>query len=110
LSENKIQQNADVAMLHIVAEIIDSDDEAWIVLTDAIEMWEFDEELPKYGNSYEMAVGTKDSRFKDFVTDYKKAVKAAQNAIVEYGFTEDDAKRMKTAMLNKHIDILTAIK
>jgi transcriptional regulator with XRE-family HTH domain len=115
LSEHQNKNNAmvqydDVTMLHMIAELIDNDNETWIILKNTIEMQEFDDRNPEYGKSCEVAIGTQNIHFKHFIIDYEKAVLAAQNAVEVYGLSVDDAKRMKTAMLNKHIEILSSIK
>ena len=112
LSEYK---NGNDISLHGIADMIENNYASWSVLEDVVEAeikQEDDNEPPQYGDEvYPVAIVTKDIRFYNFVREYKNArdaLIAAQKASKEYELPAEVFENMKTAILNKHINIFNA--
>lgn len=91
-------------MLYYIASIIDNSDRLWTVTTDVVEEFDGDDRI-EYGKHYNAAIATEEHRIRNFVIEYKNAVKAGDDAIQKYKLDDNIAQSMKNTVLEKYIKI-----
>jgi transcriptional regulator with XRE-family HTH domain len=107
VSDNKVMKSHNaVDMLHFITKAIEGNIKPWQVVVDVVKPHEdesVEEQVRAMGTSYRAAICIDDVRFKGFIQDYERALRAGTAVVDDYKQPEKIAEDMKNYVLDEYI-------
>jgi len=101
IDDKPYEPSSDEGMFSLFIEIMDNTNSPWSIFTDVGKYSDDEAGVPFFNKLGEVAICTRDKRFKDFVIKYKKTIRAGNYIIDNYSLSEDFAGDLKKRAISE---------